>query len=52
MVELRPVKAEDAPILRQELSPGAELDDIRKMIAEWGSRAFDGRYFGKLAQCI
>ena len=49
MIELRPVRADDAVILRQELYPAMTLPDVQQMIAEWESGVFEGRPFEMFA---
>ena len=49
MVELRPVKAEDAAVLQQEAYPEMALNEVLNMIAEWNTHVFAGKFFSMFA---
>ena len=45
MIYLRPFTVRDARILQQKLYPEMPAEEIRRMIAEWKTDSFQGKYF-------
>ena len=43
-ISLRPFDSKDAPLLKQYLYPNKSLGDLERMVAEWNTKTYEGRY--------